>query len=246
FSGTHGNLQTCPELGRSSSTGSAPQPSKRQFSATPLGEVAVSPPPVIPHFDNKTLLGAEIFDDVGPVLASALDVAPVAAQMQLQVRAVAAYVASSLAARAAVDSLPRERVAPEFEAYAFTKSAPYRNHWIGGGQTGNYGANYRIRTVVNYAGIWANTNDEVVYFVATRDADETPLDGSKHYVIQFPADGLLDSVVDSYWSIILVGVPNYRVVPNDLHRYNFNTYSRLAREPDGSLKIAIGPSPVAG
>jgi hypothetical protein len=41
--------------------------------------------------------------------------------------------------------------------------------------------------------------------VATRDADETPLDGSKHYVIQFPADGLLDSVVDSYWSIILWG-----------------------------------------
>jgi hypothetical protein len=98
---------------------------------------------VIPHFDNKTLLGAEIFDDVGPVLAGALDVAPVAAQMQLQVRAVAAYVASSPAARAAVDSLPRERVAPEFEAYAFTKSAPYRNHWIGGGQTGNYGANYQ-------------------------------------------------------------------------------------------------------
>lgn len=219
---------------------------QKQFSVTPLGAVAVRPPPTIPRFDNKTLLGVEIFDDVDAVLASALDVSPVAAAMQLQVRAVAAHVGSSPAARAAVDSLLRDKVVPEFEVYAFTKSAPYRNHWVGGGLTGNYGADYRIRTVVNYAGIWANTNDEVVYFVATRDASEAPLDGGRHYLIEFPADGLPDSVVDSYWSIILVGVPDYRVVPNDFGRYNFNTYSGLAREPDGSLKIAIGPSPVDG
>jgi hypothetical protein len=218
---------------------------QKQFSVTPLGPVTVSPPPPIPDFDNKTLLGAEIFDHADAVLASALDVSPVAARMQLQVQAVAAYVASSPAARAAVGSLLRDKVVPEFEVYAFTKSAPYRNHWVGGGQTGNYGADYRIRTVVNYAGIWANTNDEVVYFVATRDSGEAPLDGSKHYLIQFPADGLPDSVVHSYWSIILVGVPGYRVVPNQLGRYNFNTYSSLAREPDGTLKIAIGPTPVA-
>jgi len=53
-------------------------------------------------------------------------------------------------------------------------------------------------------------------------------------------------VVDACWSVILVGVPDYRVVPNDLNRYNFNTYSPLARDPDGSLQIAIGPSPVRG
>lgn len=219
---------------------------QKQFSVTPLGQVTVSPPPVIPRFDNKVLLGAEIFDDVHAILGSALDVSPVAARMQLQVRAVAAHVTSSPAARAAVDLLLRETVVPQFQAYAFTQSAPYRNHWIGGGQTGNYGPDYRIRAVVNYAGIWANTNDEVVYFVATRDADERPLDGGRHYVIHFPAGGLPDSVVESYWSVILVGVPDYRVVPNDLGRYNFNTYSGLAREPDGSLKIAIGPSPTDG
>jgi hypothetical protein len=71
-------------------------------------------------------------------------------------------------------------------------------------------------------------------------------DGSRHYVIHFPADRLPDSVVNSYWSIILVGVPDYRVVPNDLGRYNFNTYSGLATEPDGSLKITIGPAPADG
>ncbi len=45
-------------------------------------------------FDNKELMGVEIFDDVDATLASALDVAPNAAAMQQKVRAVAAYVAS--------------------------------------------------------------------------------------------------------------------------------------------------------
>jgi hypothetical protein len=137
-------------------------------------------------------------------------------------------------------------VIPEFQEYALTKSAPYRNHWIGGGLTGNYGKDYRLRTSVNFAGLWANTVDEVIYLVATRDADERTLDGSKSYVINFPADRLPQSVVNAYWSIILVGVPDYRVIPNPLKRYNLNNQSSLRSEADGSLKIAIGPKLVAG
>lgn len=47
---------------------------QKEFSVAPLGQVTVSPPPVIPHFDNKTLLGAEIFDDADAILGGALDV----------------------------------------------------------------------------------------------------------------------------------------------------------------------------
>src|SRR6185436_10378621 len=79
-----------------------------------------------------------------------------------------------------------------------------------------------------------------------RDANEQPLDGGKSYVIHFPANGLPESMVDAYWSIILVGVPDYRVVANPLKRYNLNNQSGLRKESDGSLKIAIGPKPVAG
>lgn len=219
---------------------------QKQFKATVLGAPVIASPPFVPAFNNKELIGVAIFDDVDARLDSAFDVSPIAAQMQQQVRSVAAYVASSPEARAAVDRLLRERVVPEFIEYAFTKSAPYRNHWVGGGLTGNYGSNFRLRSVVNYAGIWANTTDEVIYFVATRDANEKPLNGSNSYVIHFPADKLPDSVVDAYWSVILVGVPDYRVVPNDLNRYNFNSHSNLKKERDGSLKIAIGPKPVSG
>jgi hypothetical protein len=217
-----------------------------QFKATPLGTITSEPSPKVPDFDNKALLGAEIFDNVDAVLASALDVSPIAAEMQQKARAVAAYVAASPEARQEVDKLLHGKVVPDFETYAFTKSGPYRNHWVGGAETGNYGKDYRVRTVVNYAGIWANTKDEAVYFVATRDADEKPLDGSGSYVIHFPADRLPGSVVNSYWSIILVGVPDYRVAPNPLNRFNLNSYSKLVNEADGSLKIAIGPKPVPG
>lgn len=157
----------------------------------------------------------------------------------------AAYVASGTEARAAVDA-QLKKVVPEFQEYALTKSAPYRNHWIGAGQTGNYGRDFWLRTSVNFAGIWANTTEEVIYLVATRDSSERPLNGSNSYVMHFPADKLPQSVVNAYWSVILVGVPDYRVVANPLNRFNFNNYSTLKKEADGSLKISVGPKAPAG
>ena len=64
--------------------------------------------------------------------------------------------------------------------------------------------------------------------------------------MHFPVDKLPESVADAYWSVILVGVPDYRVVANPLKRYNFNNHSPLQKEADGSLKIAVGPKPVSG
>jgi hypothetical protein len=216
------------------------------FKVTAQGKPDITPAIKIPDFGNQDLLGAEIFDDVDTLFASALDVAPNAAAMQQKVRAVAAYAASSTGARATLDKLIREKVVPGFKEYAFTKSAPYRNHWVGGARTGNYQGDYWLRTTVNYAGIWANNTDEVIYFVATRDADEKALNGSSSYVMQFAANNLPASAVNGYWSVILVSVPEYRVVPNPLSRFNLNSYSPLKNESDGSLKIAIGPKAVAG
>ena len=218
---------------------------QQAFKVSTAGKPAIARPVALPMFENKDLIGAVIFDKVDATLASALDVAPNAAEMQQKVRAISAYVASGKEARAAIDA-QLKKVVPEFQEYAFTRSAPYRNHWVGGAAVGNYGKNFWLRTTVNFAGIWANAIDEVTYFSATRDADETLLNGSNSYVMHFPADRLPQSAVDAYWSVILVGVPDYRVMPNPLNRFNFNTYSKLASEADGSLKIAIGPKPVAG
>ena len=88
--------------------------------------------------------------------------------------------------------------------------------------------------------------DEVIYFIATRDANDKPLDGGSSYIIHFPADRLPSTEVNAYWSVILVGVPDYRVVPNPVTHFNLNSYSSLESASDGSLNIAIGPQPVSG
>jgi hypothetical protein len=218
---------------------------QHQFKAAALGTPLIAPPPAITMFDNADLIGADIFDDIDARLSSALDVAPNAAEMQQKARAVTAYVASGTEARAAIDAELRPIIA-QFKADALTKTAPYRNHWLCANFGGNYGASYPQRTAANYVGIWANSPREVVYFAGSRDANEQPLNGSNGYVMHFPADKLPDSVVNAYWSVILVGVPDFRVVPNDLKRYNFNNHSPLQKEADGSLKIAVGPKPVSG
>ena len=218
---------------------------QRAFKATALGKPVIAPPPAMPDFNNNDLIGVEIFDNVDAKLGSALDVAPNAAEMQQKVRAVAAYAASGKEARAQIDAQLRPIIS-QFKIDALTKAAPYVNHWLCANSGGNYGADFRQRAAANYAGIWANNPAEVVYFAGSRDANEQSLNGSSSYAMHFPANALPDSVADAYWSVILVGVPDYRVVANPLKRYNFNNHSNLQKEADGSLKIGIGPKPVAG
>src|SRR5262249_7972169 len=143
---------------------------QQQFKVNTLGTPLIAPPPAITMFDNADLIGADIFSNVDAQLSSALDAAPHAAEMQQKVRAVAAYVASSKEARAAVDAQLRGIIS-QFKEDALIKTAPYKNHWLCGDIGGNYGADYQRRTAANYAGIWANSPSEVVYFVGTRDAN---------------------------------------------------------------------------
>jgi len=63
---------------------------RRAFKITALGKPRIAPPPAMPSFNNNDLIGIEIVDAVDARLASALDVAPNAAEMQQRVRAVAA------------------------------------------------------------------------------------------------------------------------------------------------------------
>ncbi|MGW4481081.1 DUF1254 domain-containing protein [Rhodococcus triatomae] len=167
------------------------------FTATPLGEPEVAEPPAIPHFDNATLLGADIFDNLDAVLASAADVSPAAYRMQVLARSIADHLAENPDERARFDTYLRSTFVPEFREFSLTKSAPYVNRWVGGKPTGNYGADYTTRTVVDLHGIWANTSEEVVYFVASRGVDGALLDGGKNHVLHFPADDLPDSVSPS-------------------------------------------------
>lgn len=218
---------------------------QHQFTLQASGTPVIADPAPVPMFDNEKLIGLELFENAKTILASALDVAPNAAEMQQKVLAVAAHIASGAKARAEVEAALAS-IIPEFVVDSVTKSAPYLNHWLAVLTGGNYGADYFARAAANYAGIWANTTHEVIYQIATRDSNDAPLDGGKTYLMHFAADALPEKVVDAYWSVILVGLPDYRVVDNPLKRYNLNNYSGLAQEADGSLKIVVGAHPIEG
>ena len=215
---------------------------QKQFKLKALGKPVIEPAIPIPDFGNKELIGVEIFDHVDAVLTSALDTSPISSQMQAKVRNIALQ-AKDNQQRKKLDEMIRQQVVPEFLQYAVTKSGVFKNNWLGTLGTGNYGSDYWMRTSANLVGLWANTNEEVIYFVATKDADGQPLNGSNDYVLEFSAANLPDAVVEGYWSVILVDVPDYRVVPNPLNRFNLNSYSSLKIDADGSLKILIAPKP---
>lgn len=215
---------------------------QKQFKIRALGVPDIEPPAPMVEFGNKELIGVELFDNVDAVLASALDVSPIAAQMQAKARDIGKMVRDP-EKREALDRMIKEEVVPEFLNFAVTKSGVFKNNWLGTLGTGHYGSNYWIRTSANLVGLWANTNDEVIYFVATRDADGQPLNGANGYLLEFPAASRPETVVDAYWSVILVDLPDYRVVKNPLNRFNFNSDSGLKNEADGSLRILIASKP---
>ena len=131
---------------------------------------------------------------------------------------------------------------PDFLRHAVTHAGQFENHWLATLTVGNYGEQFWTRTAANLVGIWANSATEVVYFIATSDADGQPLDGRHTYRIRFDANHLPDTVVNSYWSIVLVSLPDYRVVPNQNDRYNLNSYSDLTINDDGTLDLTFGPT----
>lgn len=217
---------------------------QKQFKLTPLGKPVIQPAAPMASFGNKELIGVELFDNVDAVLASALDVSAIAPQMQEKAREIGRQ-AKDPRQRAALDKHIKEEVVPQFLQYAVTKSGVFQNNWLATLGTGNYDADYWKRTSANLVGLWANANDEVIYFVATRDADGQPLNGANDYVLEFSAANRPDAVVNAYWSVILVDVPDYRVVKNPLNRFNFNSDSGLKSEEDGSLKILFAAKPNA-
>ncbi|WP_353476755.1 DUF1214 domain-containing protein (plasmid) [Salipiger sp. H15] len=211
---------------------------QQAFTVETMGQPEIAPAIELPAFDNVSLIGVEIFDFAEELLTSAIDVSPAAARMQAQVMAVA-KATDDPAERNRIAAALADEVIPGFLKSAVSEAGKFQGGWLGTLTAGTYGAEYRTRTAANLVGIWANASDEVIYFVGTQDADGAALSGDKTYELHFDADALPETVVDGYWSVILVDLPDYRVVENPLQRYNFNSYSPLAREEDGSLTLVV-------
>ncbi|MCK5371889.1 MAG: DUF1254 domain-containing protein, partial [Cyclobacteriaceae bacterium] len=159
--------------------------------------------PTLEVFPLDRFLGVEIFEMAPEVLATAKDRMPDAEKHQKKILEIAEMIKADAEYRKHVDDVCKTKAVP-FVLESVRKYGEIRNGWGKTKVIGVYGNDYFSRTVVSLIGIWANTTDEVIYFTGNLGSDGERLYGNKSYEIRFKADALPESVVDDFWSVILV------------------------------------------
>ena len=212
---------------------------QRSFKIIKVGEPVIEPAVKIPMFTNAEPIAVEAFDQpmLEQVLDSAIDLAGVADLQQKNALFVADFVAQSEANRATVDAIIKGKAFPK--VINFIRSLDSRGGWSSTRQYIKMGDDFLFRCAANYAGIWWNSSAEVVYYIANKDMDGELLHGDNAYKIHYAVDELPMKHANAYWSLTMLSLPDYRVVPNELERYNLNNISELTYAEDGSLTLYL-------
>lgn len=207
---------------------------EHQFKITQSGKPNITPFYKLTPFTNDKLPGAELFDDAGGILDSEPDINKGIKIVQSKVKEVEKLVKSRNDERARVDKIIKEKSLKELAELIKTPGEK-QNGWSHPVGIGNYGSNFKTRTVVNLGGIWANNLHEAIYFIRTGN------DGSETYTQTFAKSELPQSKVKYFWSVICVDGKEFKVIPNPLKRYLLNDQSPLKFNNDGSLTITYSP-----
>lgn len=201
-------------------------------------------PPEIPRtvmFDMGELPGVEAFESAIVALDSYPDTNSGMDGVQAKVRAIAAAV-DDPAERARIDGVIRKKALRDFAAASPNIGhGTVRNNWARPACCGHFGDDWLTRTLVNYAGIWANTFDEVIYYKGNLDGDGAQINADSSYSLTFPADDLPEKYARYFWSIIAVDTGHMRVLPNPTNKFLLNKESGLHYAEDGSLTLWFGP-----
>ncbi len=104
---------------------------------------------------------------------------------------------------------------------------------------GNYGQDYLFRSAVAYKFMYTNSPEEALYPIAESDADNRPLDSSKHnYELHFPKGTL--PPVDAFWSMTMYHSDTRLMVKNPIQRYSIGDRTPgLKYGKDGSLTLYL-------
>jgi len=117
------------------------------------------------------------------------------------------------------------------------------NGWRVGASFGDrefYHGDWLLRAAAAKSGIYGNSADEATYPLTRNDANDQPLDGSKHnYTLTFPAGQL--PPVNAFWSVTMYDGKTELLIKNPLDRYLINSpmLPNLNKNADGSLTIYI-------
>jgi hypothetical protein len=198
-----------------------------------MGKPVVEDAVVKPDFTNSQLPGVEAFDKTEEILASEADLNPGMIDVREKTIAIA-KAAADRTQRTRIDEVIHKQAIPAFQS-EILRMGKAENGWVRPRAVGNYRTDYVMRSIANYAGIWANNTKEVVYFTGQG------LDGSQTFTQTFPKDALPRSKTRYFWSTIVVDATDFKVIPNSLNRFLLNKQSPLHFGDDGSLTLALGP-----
>jgi hypothetical protein len=210
---------------------------QKQLKLYSTGKPKVSASPKIANFRNSQLPTAEAFANAQEVLTSGPDISEGMATLQAETMAISRAIADP-AQKAHINEVILAKAIPEFHQI-LSRLGKAENGWRRPETIGNYDSDYKTRTAVNFEGLWANNNSEVVYFNTNVDSTGAKLDGTEHYTVTFPKSALPQDLVHYFWSVTVVDAENFRVIPNLLKRYHLNNQSPLKYNRDGSLTLAF-------
>ncbi|GMU56625.1 MAG: hypothetical protein AMXMBFR33_57710 [Candidatus Xenobia bacterium] len=118
----------------------------------------------------------------------------------------------------------------------FKAAGKNENGWLFTTGTGQYGTDYLERALITAIGLGANRPQDAIYPTSERDAADQPYDGSKNYVMRFPAGQL--PPVDGFWSLTMYDA-DYFFVDNPLNRYTLSQRNNLKKNADGSVDLYL-------
>lgn len=211
-------------------------------------EIKGDPPlPEIPRtvmFDMENLPGVEAFDSAEVALQER-DLSPLD-DLQAKVRRIA-EASKDPAERKRIDEVIRGKAFADFGAAAAILGHGVKgNGWVRATSCGHWGDDWLTRTIVNFAGIWANVLEEVIYYSGSEDSTGAQVEPEGSYVLTFPADDLPEKYAKYFWSVIAVDRVFRRVLPNPQNKFLLNRESGLTYSDDGSLKLYFAPEKTAG
>lgn len=218
---------------------------QHQFVLKATGSPKLRDTPKTPMFDAN-FPGVEAFDAGDLALDTDADLNPGMETLQAKVRAIATLVHDP-AEHARIDKVIHDKAFADIEkAVPNVGHGTVRNGWALPATSGTYGDDYLTRTLVNYAGIWANTRAEVVYYKGFHDGSGAQLQSDNSYTLTFPKDALPQKYARYFWSVIAVDAVNKRVLPNPMKRYLLNRETKPQYGKDGSLTLYFAPGRPAG
>jgi hypothetical protein len=143
--------------------------------------------------------------------------------------------AASPEARKALEEAPkaaRKKIASEL-----ARTARILDGWtMPSSPIGTYGADYLRRAAVAYNGLGANTMEDAVYPSMLADADGSPLDSARSYVLRFEKG--CSPPARAFWSLTMYDERQF-FTQNPIERYAIGDRDKLAWNEDGSLDLYI-------